>query len=673
MTEQRRKLAAIAAVDLAGYSALTERDEAAAHQAVARLRAHAEAAAQTHGGRIFNTAGDSVMFAFGTASDALAAMEMLLKSAPNLRCGVHLGEVADAGGGDLLGHGVNVAARLQQIAEPGAIIVSGDVRRAARAAVGARLQARGARRLDKMEETIEIFEFAAVSGAAIEPPRHSTEPLIAVLPFDNLSNDPDMLFFSDGVSEEILQALARGAGFKVIGRVSSFQFRGQDKSPRRVSTELRATHILDGAVRRAGEKVRVTAHLIEAGNQTTVWADRFDRDLSDIFALQDEIAQQVATALEGAFRPRRRPPNVPGGCCDIFLRVRSKIVPNSRAELSETITALERVVAEAPGFAEAWGVLACARGLMSQVLRKDEEANETLRLAEDAADRAIAIDPHDAGAQAAFSLTAPTLQRQERHLRLAAAPGSHLPAFPLAYFLGDVGRAKEGLPWARRALELDPLNVQALLAHGELLVMMGRIDEGRAALAEAGEKFPESTQLAGQSIFMAAMAGDWADVDRRIDPARLARYPLHHLEKTLLPFVALVRNLTDEGRAILKAPLAASLERSRRAPYAQIAIVAQLCSPDEAYDAVAAKPHPFAFARSGVANHNDGGSFMFFLPFFNKVREDPRFPGLCAELGLAQYWAATQRWPDCADELDAAYDFRARCTELAAQPRPPGA
>lgn len=667
MTGARRRLAAIAAVDLVGYSALSERDEAAARQAVARLRAHAETAAQTHGGRIFNTAGDSVMFEFGTPSDALAAMEMLLKNAPNLRCGVHLGEVEDEGG-DLLGHGVNVAARLQQIADPGAIIVSGDARRAARAAISARLKARGQRKLDKMDETIELFELADIVAPA--PDAHAKrgpEPLIAVLPFDNLSNDQDMLFFSDGVSEEILQTLARGASFKVIGRASSFQFRGQDKSPQRVSSELRATHILDGAVRRSGEKVRVSAHLIEAGNHTTVWADRFDRDLSDIFALQDEIAQRVASALERAFHPRRRPASVAAAAYDEFLRVRNRIVPNSRAEITETISALERVVAEAPAFAEAWGVLACARGLSAQVMRDDDEVHETLRLAEEAADRAIAIDPNDTSAQAAFSLSAASLQRQERHLRLAAAPGSHLPSFPLAYFLGDVGRAKEALPWAKRAIELDPLNVQALLAHGELLVMAGRIDEGRAALADSGQRFPHSTQLAGQSIFMAAMVGDWADVDRRIDPEYLKRYPLHHLEGTLLPFVALVRNLTDEGRGLLKALLVSNLKRSRRAPFAQIAIVAQLCSPDEAFALIAAKPHPFARARSGIAAHNDGGPFMFFLPFFARLREDERFAALCAELGLAHYWSATQRWPDCAEDLDALYGFKARCTELAQQ------
>lgn len=666
----RRKLAAIAAVDLVGYSALTERDEAAARQAVARLRAHAEAAASAYGGRIFNTAGDSVMFEFAAASDALAAMEMLLKNAPNLRCGVHLGEVHEEGG-DLLGHGVNVAARLQQIADPGAIIVSGDARRAARAAIGSRLRARGARQLDKMDETIDIFELAAPDGYAPSAPARAArqEPLVAVLPFDNLSNDPDMVFFSDGVSEEILQTLARGAGFKVIGRASSFRFRGAEKSPQRVSSELRATHILDGSVRRAGAKVRVSAHLIEAGNHTTVWADRFDRDLSDVFALQDEIAQRVSAALERAFHPRRRPVSVPAAPYDEYLRIRAGVVPNSLKDLGETIAALERVVGEAPNFAEAWGILACARGLKSQLLTDDEAAHETLRLADEAADRAIAIDPHDAAAQVAFSLTAPNLQRQERHLRLAAAPGSHLPAFPLAYFLGDVGRGKEALVWAKRALELDPLNVQALLAHGEILIMLGRVEEGRAALAEAIERFPRSTQLSGQAIFIAALAGDWADVDRRIDPERLARYPLHHLAGTLLPFVSQLRNLDDAARGAFKKMLASALKRTKRAPYALMCVVSLTSSPDELFALLEATPHRFAPARSGVNAHNDQGPFLLFLPFFASLREDPRFADLCAELGLAQYWHTTQRWPDCADELEARYGFKRRCEELAARRR----
>src|SRR5580658_2694488 len=138
---------------------------------------------------------------------------------------------------------------------------------------------------------------------AVHAAAKPTEPLLAVLAFDNLPGDPEMAYFSDGVSEEIQQTVARGTDLKVVGRNSSFQLRGADKTARRVASELSATHILDGSVGRSGPKVRISAQLIECANQTTLWSDRFDRDLSDVFALQDEIAGAVAAALKVAFAP----------------------------------------------------------------------------------------------------------------------------------------------------------------------------------------------------------------------------------------------------------------------------------------------------------------------------------------------------------------------------------
>ena len=178
---------------------------------------------------------------------------------------MHLGDVVVQPNGDLLGHGVNVAARLMARSDPGSVLVSADVRRTIRGPLAERLVSRGTLQLDKMTERIEAFALAAVVGAAaVAAPSMSREPLLAVLPFDNLSDDREMQFFSDGVSEEIIQRLARGARMKVIGRTSSFQFRGADKTARKVADELKCTHILDGSIRRAGGRVRISAHLVEA-------------------------------------------------------------------------------------------------------------------------------------------------------------------------------------------------------------------------------------------------------------------------------------------------------------------------------------------------------------------------------------------------------------------------
>jgi len=166
----------------------------------------------------------------------------------------------------------------------------------------------------------------ASAPSAREPARRTAkapDPVLAVLPFDNLSGDADLTYFSDGVSEEIQQTVSRSTELKVIGRGSSFQFRGVDKAAAHVAAELNATHVLDGSVRRSGQKVRISAQLIECASSTTLWSDRFDRDLSDIFALQDEIAAAVAAALKTTFAPAAAVGAIDPAAYDLYLRARA--------------------------------------------------------------------------------------------------------------------------------------------------------------------------------------------------------------------------------------------------------------------------------------------------------------------------------------------------------------
>jgi adenylate cyclase len=218
------------AIDLVGYSALSEIDEAAAIAAVEQLRAALDQVAGAHSGRIFNTAGDGFMLEFSSAAGALAAAELLWGGGVDrnsVRVGVHVGDVLLTPSGDLLGHSVNVAARLQQLAQPGAVVVSMDARRAVRGKLAQRLHPAGAAHLDKMAETIEIFTLEAVAAARSRT--RKAEPVLAVLPFDNESDEAEMDYFSDGVADEIILTLLRQSNIKVIGRTSAFQFRDDRK------------------------------------------------------------------------------------------------------------------------------------------------------------------------------------------------------------------------------------------------------------------------------------------------------------------------------------------------------------------------------------------------------------------------------------------------------------
>jgi adenylate cyclase len=322
-----RKLAAIFAADIAGYSRLMARDEVGT---LARLRAWRtiiDRLIASHRGRIFNTAGDSVVADFASAVDAVqcaVAVQAAIATEDaggaadepmQLRIGVHVGDVM-VDGDNLLGDGVNIAARLEALAEPGAIYISA----AARDHIGNRLPLSfddlGDQQVKNIPQAIRVYRVQAAKPvpqpvAALPLP---DKPSIAVLPFQNMSGDPEQEYFADGMVEEIITALSRIRWLFVIARNSSFIYKGRTVDIKQVGRELGVRYVLEGSVRKGGNRVRITAQLIDAIAGTHVWADRYDRDLSDIFAVQDEITASVAGVIEPALaeaeqqRVLRKPP-----------------------------------------------------------------------------------------------------------------------------------------------------------------------------------------------------------------------------------------------------------------------------------------------------------------------------------------------------------------------------
>jgi adenylate cyclase len=446
---------------------------------VAALRRVIEGIATARGGRVFNTAGDGFMLEFGSSLAAVeAAFALADQCEPKVRVGVHLGDVVVQPNGDLLGHGVNVAARLMARSDPGSVLVSADVRRTIRGPLAERLVSRGSLQLDKMTETIEAFALGSAASVNVATSPASTEPLLAVLPFDNLSDDREMQFFSDGVSEEIIQRLSRGAQMKVIGRTSSFQFRGADKTARNVAKELRCSHILDGSIRRAGGRVRVAAHLVEAASQTTLWSDRYDRSLEDIFAVQDEISEHIAAALDQtftSFSTRAIDPAV----YDLYLRASPKSYAPD--ELRTNVGLLEVATQRAPKFAEAWGRLAFLRAWLRLYQPFADRAASAGRVANEAG-RALALDPQNVDALMAQYLIMPPFGRfieaDAVVGRVARAPGLGAEGIYVGWHYRAVGRLRESVEATERAYLLDALNPMSAN-----LVALARMAAGRVAEA----------------------------------------------------------------------------------------------------------------------------------------------------------------------------------------------
>ncbi len=570
-------------MDVAGYSAKTEADEATTTAEVAALRGVIERIAAGRGGRVFNTAGDGFMLEFASSTAAVeAAFALAEQCEPKLRVGVHLGDVAVLPNGDLLGHGVNVAARLMARSDPGSVLVSADVHRTIRGPLAARLVSRGILQLDKMSERIEAFAPGAEERAVAAAPSASRELLLAVLPFDNLSDDREMQFFSDGVSEEIIQRLARGATMKVVGRTSSFQFRGADKTARKVANDLKCTHILDGSIRRAGGRVRISAHLVDAALQTTLWSDRYDRTLEDIFAVQDEISENIATALHQRFSSCSTGAVDPA-VYDLYLRASPKSF--APQELRTCVGLLEVVTERAPDFAEAWSRLAALRAWQHVYLPFADRPASAAIVARDVA-HALERDPQSIDAMMARLFVVPPFGRfvecdsiLERILR---APGSADGRRYAGYFLRTMGRVREALEEDERAYGLDRLHPMTANLVALARMAAGRVAEAVPVFEELVERLPDMSFPVSSLLRCYAFQNDWTAVDRLLELAD--KRQLREFREGL-PFIRTKRDPSAQNIDDWRNGLDAQVSRTGHIDVSRLVYSAHLGLVEEAYRA----------------------------------------------------------------------------------------
>ena len=335
MTGRRveRRLAAVLAVDIAGYSLLMGADELGTLEALkAHRREVVDPAIAGHKGRIVKTTGDGMLVEFASAVDAVAcAMAVQEKMAERngsfapaiaFRIGINIGDII-IDGDDIFGDGVNVAARVENECEPGGVCLSGSAYEQVRGKTAFAFDDLGERSLKNIDRPVRLYAVrtAAAPGASVKPLQTAERlalpdrPSIAVLPFQNMSGDPEQEFFADGMVEDITTALSRFKSLFVIARNSSFTYKGKTVDVKQAGRELGVRYILEGSVRKVGNRARITAQLIDAGSGAHVWADRYDRNLSDIFAVQDEITSSVAGIIEPALveaeqqRALRKPPD----------------------------------------------------------------------------------------------------------------------------------------------------------------------------------------------------------------------------------------------------------------------------------------------------------------------------------------------------------------------------
>jgi adenylate cyclase len=538
-----RRLAAILAADVAGYSRLVGADE---EGTLARLKLHRRELIDPkiieHRGRIVKTTGDGILVEFASVIDALrCATEVqggiternavLSKDARiEFRIGIHQGDIV-VEEGDIFGDGVNVAARLEALAEAGGICVSARVQEDATGRVDLSFEDMGDQALKNIARPVRVYRVVIDGGSALTrvgpSPALPDKPAIAVLPFANMSGDPEQEYFVDGMVEEIITALSRIRWLFVIARNSSFTYKGQAVDVKQVGRELGVRYVLEGSVRKAANRVRITGQLIDAVTGTHLWADRFDGSLEDIFDLQDKVASSVAGVIEPALQAAEtaRSANRPTSdltAYDLYLRAYAMVF-SSGANFAEALRITEQAIERDPhyGTALAWAALCCL--LVTDRQSGDPDANS--RKGIDFARRALEVAGDDPGilANAALALayfgedigammslvdralvlnpsfargchisgilrvwagqSDAGIERVEAALRLSprARIGWGLMVIGMAHFFGR--RFDEAVPKLLLAIQEDPGYLETYRLLAACYAQMGRLDEGREIVA----------------------------------------------------------------------------------------------------------------------------------------------------------------------------------------------
>lgn len=525
------RLAAILSADAAGYTRLLAEDQAATIRALAEARAAFGSGIERHRGRVVDTAGDNVLAEFRSALDAVRCgleLQRVLgdRAAPLpperrllFRIGLHLGDIA-AEDERIYGDGVNVAARLQTLAEPGGICLSAAIHENVQGRLDLPFRDIGEQSLKNFPRPVRAFrlggsEPAEVPVALPEPP---DRPSLVVLPFANVSGDAEQEYFADGMSEDLITELARIPELFVIGRGTSFAYKGKNVAAREIGRELGVRHVVEGSVRRAGARVRITARLTETKSGREIWSERYDRELGDVFALQDEVVGGVVAELRRALgagiehTPRERA--VRPEVWELLVQGRAQTDLNAFESQLRAQDLLQRCVALDPELAIGWSELARSEYQLA-LFNVDHEANVERGLGH--VRRALTLDAGEPNAHLQRGML--LAMRGEWTEAVASArraaelaPGRADLRLWLATLLIHVDRADEAMPILRSLTRLDPaLRYMHLFQLAICYRRLGRIDE---AIAKHRECLAANPSFFGAHMNLAAIHAQLGELNQ---------------------------------------------------------------------------------------------------------------------------------------------------------------
>ena len=580
MSEERskRKLAAILSADVEGYSRLMEDDEEATVRTITSYRDLMVTQIQSQNGRVVDAKGDNVLAEFSSVVDAVRCAaeiqkELAKENSPlpehrrmEFRIGVNLGDVIEEGG-TIYGDGVNIAARLEGLAEGGGICISGSVYDQIENKLGLEFEYLGEHSVKNIKKAVRVYQVRVedrISAVEIGLDLHLPDrPSIAVLPFANMSGDPEQEYFSDGITEEIITGLSKVPRLFVIARNSTFTYKGRPVRVQKVGQELGVRYVLEGSVRRAEGRVRITAQLVDAKSGTHLWAEKYDRDLKDIFALQDEITLKVITALQVRLTEGEQAFIVVKGTDDFdayqrFLRGRENVLRYTKEGAITARKMAEEAISLDPGYPRGYRLLGTTH-MMYVAFGLAENPEKSLLKAAELYDKVLSLDPSDVVARSLLGLSY-TLMRQhekgmvEAETAVALNPNAADAHDFLGYILHFNGRHEEGIEEIKKAIRLNPfppnmyflhlayayfgsgvyeesiaackkalrLQPENLFSHLLLTAAYSLLGYGEKAHAEAAEVLRINPKFSLERYAKTLSYKNQADVDSQIDALRNA-------------------------------------------------------------------------------------------------------------------------------------------------------
>ena len=588
--EPERRLAAILSADAVGYSRLMAEDESATVATITQHREQLGMLVRQHRGRVIDFAGDNALAEFPTATDAVACATQIqgvlqvlnTRLRPDqrmeFRIGIHVGEIR-VEGERIYGSGVNVAARLERLAEAGGICISSAVHEQVRRAPDLEFRDLGPQDLKNIPDPVHAFHVRRSDAKPRESAAVTVDPgvpCIAVLPFVNMSSDPDQEFFADGMAEELINALTHLEGLRVIARTSAFSFKGTNADIATIGRKLGVATVVEGSVRKAGNRLRITAQLVDVAGGHHLWSDVFDRTLDDVFEIQDEITRTIVRTIKPKLLPDAEAPLVtrPTGsqeAYELYLRAGERIARVDRGDTRTAIEMLNDATTLDPGYADAWARLGSACCQMEVHFDPDARWHEQ---AEHAVERAFELDPDSPeGLLAHARIRWSPREGFQNHEALRALarslqvrPGSHdsllwqsvikshvgllddardglaeaLALQPddaftlniLAQVLWFSGRAEESQEYYARSLAAEPTLTYNHFFASVVQMYLGDLSAAEASIAKARRYVKDDPLLDANDALLWAMRGETARADEALARAAQPRPSLGHIHHT---------------------------------------------------------------------------------------------------------------------------------------------